>query len=327
LASCAAPPPRPLPPTPAPDEIIARVTRILRRHTAGGIGLYLKQVDGPVLAALNENSTFEPASTIKLLYLLYALREEQDGHAQPAQSIPVYAKPASGSCPGPATGAREPLQDALKWMMRDSDNERTKAISETFGIEEVNAFALSIGLAHTYIHHTLGCGNDALRNPNQMTLVDAGRLLVGVADGEWLDAAHREMFFGLMAGKGEYAETQTEFLGIWEPALRFMIGEEAPSQVSARARESFHDRTDLAYKDGRYILCHGGGLCTEYRSLAGWAQIPYCEGTRMLTRQYVFGLYILDSTGATQADDAFEQTKAELLREQVRAGLDDWGGC
>ena len=81
----------------------------------------------------------------------------------------------------------------------------------------------------------------------------------------------------------------------------------------------------LAYKDGRYILCHGGGLCTEYRSLAGWAQIPYCEGAQMLTRQYGLGFYILDSTGATQADDAFEQTKAELLREQVRTGLYNWG--
>ena len=45
-----------------------RVGEMLRSNTDGTVGLYLKQVGGPVLASLMDTTTFEPASTIKASY-------------------------------------------------------------------------------------------------------------------------------------------------------------------------------------------------------------------------------------------------------------------
>ncbi len=43
--------------------------------TEGSYGFKLKQVGGPVLASLNENFVFEPASSMKILHGAYAIRE------------------------------------------------------------------------------------------------------------------------------------------------------------------------------------------------------------------------------------------------------------
>ena len=49
------------------NDITSRVGQLLRNGTDGTKGLYLKEVDGPVLANLEDNWVFEPASTIKVV--------------------------------------------------------------------------------------------------------------------------------------------------------------------------------------------------------------------------------------------------------------------
>jgi len=45
-----------------------RVVDILENNSVNGtVGVYLKEVNGPVLAGYNESFIFEPASTIKVL--------------------------------------------------------------------------------------------------------------------------------------------------------------------------------------------------------------------------------------------------------------------
>ena len=79
---------------------------------------------------------------------------------------------------------------------------------------------------------------------------------------------------------------------------------------------------DLAYKAGNYKIC--GATCATYVdhiSIAGWARIPFCSGGAFTTKQYVFGLFINNSTSDTTSSATFNATKAELLREQIHAGL------
>src|ERR1051325_1825557 len=52
-----------------------RVGQILRSGTDGETGLYLKQIGGGVQAALQETRIFEPASSIKILIGLHAMRQ------------------------------------------------------------------------------------------------------------------------------------------------------------------------------------------------------------------------------------------------------------
>ena len=327
LTACAAgATPKPMAPTATPQQIGSRMTKLLRDRTDGAIGFYLKEVDGSVLAALNENETFEPASTIKLLLLLYVMRQAQSGNVNLDAPIRVYETPPTGSCPGPATTNTEPLRDALRLMMRNSDNERTKAISDTFGIDNINAMAQTLGLTQTRVNHTIGCGDQARFNHNTMTLVDVGRLLESVADGHLLNAVNRQTFFSLMSGKQEFVETGSDPAEIWEPGLRRIVEQEAPADMPLAERESFRRQMDLVYKDGRYILCIDG-MCPEYHSVAGWAEIPFCGDTGVHLRQYVFGLDIDGGIDPVRVDSAFDATKAELFREQIHSALSNWANC
>ncbi|MDE3090352.1 MAG: serine hydrolase [Chloroflexota bacterium] len=327
LTACVAPvASRPPSPTASPAQIEERLTKILRDETSGAIGFYLKPAGGPVLASFHADQEFEPASTIKVLLLYHVLRQAQTGSVNLDLPIRVYAKPATGSCPGAATTNTEPLRDALRLMMRDSDNERTKAISDTFGIDSINAQAQAIGMTHTRVNHTIGCGDQARLNHNTMTLQDAARLIEGVASASLLDAASRATFFSMMSGKQEYLETGSDPQGIWEPNLRLLVEAETPADLAPGAREDFVKQMDLAYKDGRYIFCFDG-LCMEYRSVVGWAQIPFCADAGVGRRQYVFGLFIDGGIDPPSVDVAFDRTKAELFREQIRSALSNWENC
>ena len=82
------------------------------------------------------------------------------------------------------------------------------------------------------------------------------------------------------------------------------------------------NQMNLAYKAGNYKIC--GATCATYVdhiSIAGWAQIPFCSGGALTTKQYVFGLFINNSTSDATSSATFNATKAELLREQIHAGL------
>jgi hypothetical protein len=328
LSACAATPAPPpsAPPTASPQQISTRIAGMLRNRTDGATGFYLKEVDGSILAALNQDEIFEPASTIKTLFLLYVMRRVQSGDVNLSMPIRVYATPPATSCPGAATTRTEPLRNALRLMMQQSDNERTKAISETFGIDQINALAQTIGMAHTRVNHTIGCGDQARFNHNTMTLADAARLFEGVADGALLDANDRRIFFSLMSGKQQAVETGADPAAIWEPAMRLIVEQEAPADLPAAEREDFRKLMDLVYKDGRYVLCIDG-MCPEYRSVAGWVEVPFCADARITRREYVFGLFIDGGTDPVHVDNAFDATKAELFREQIRSALSNWRDC
>jgi uncharacterized protein (TIGR03437 family) len=92
---------------------------------------------------------------------------------------------------------------------------------------------------------------------------------------------------------------------------------------------------DLAYKAGSYVICSSD--CThiqEYLSISGWAKVPFCSPSGSTSNEYVFGLFINGATDDswfngknTQADSTFNGARSELLREQVRAGLQSCYGA
>jgi hypothetical protein len=125
-----------------------------------------------------------------------------------------------------------------------------------------------------------------------------------------------------MAGKAEYQLEGYDWTHLWDTDIPNLINQEAPAGMSDTQKQAFRNQMNLAYKAGNYKIC--GATCATYVdhiSIAGWAQIPFCGGNLVTTRQYVFGLFINNSTSDATSSATFNATKAELLREQIHAGL------
>lgn len=301
------------------NDITSRVGQLLRNGTDGTKGLYLKEVNGSVLANLEDGFVFEPASTIKAFLHVYAMHQVQTNAAHLTDQITAYVPPIGSSCPGNTPNGTESLSAALGEMMRHSDNTRTREISDTFGVNNIIGFAQANGINNTHINHIIGCGGPI---PNQSTLDDFGMLYEKVANGTMLNAANRDTFYSLMAGKAQFQLEGYDWTHLWDTDIPNIINQEAPAGMPTALKTAFQNRMNLAYKAGNYKIC--GSTCASYVdhiSIAGWAQIPFCGAGNPASRQYVFGVFIYNSTSDTTSGNTFNATKAELLREQIHAGL------
>ncbi|TMQ10438.1 MAG: serine hydrolase [Deltaproteobacteria bacterium] len=293
-----------------------RVGQILRSGTDGETGLYLKQVGGGVQASLQDSRIFEPASSIKILIGLHAM-EQVDAGASLGQSVVVYAPPASGSCPTSTITGTEPMGNAILQMLESSDNQRTRAMIDTYGFAAINQTAQNIGLTGTHLNHYPGCGGPPA---NQMTLADAGVIYEGIANGTLLSSTNRpELYSRMPAQAGDFTGIQS--------AVNAIVDAEAPAfGLNATEISQFKSRLLTHYKAGGYTLCPSSP-CLEYRSVAGSAEIPQCTRGLVGSRSFVWGIFIDGSTSATAANNTFNAAKAEPLREPIRSALSTWAPC
>ena len=294
-----------------------RIGQILRNGTDGETGLYLKQVGGGVQDNLQETRIFEPASSIKILIGLHAMRQVDQGLASLSDSVVVYAAPASGSCPTSTIIGTEPMGNAILAMLENSDNQRTKAMIDTFGFAAINATASAIGLTGTHLNHYPGCGGPPA---NQLTLADAGIMYEGIANGTLLSASSRTALYARMPAQAG------DFTGI-QGTVNSIVDAESPAfGLTAAEISQFKSRLATHYKAGGYTLCPTGP-CFEYRSVAGSAEIPQCARGIIGNRTYVWGIFIDGASSAAAADSTFNAAKAEPLREPIRAALSSWALC
>jgi hypothetical protein len=292
-----------------------RVGNILRGGTDGETGLYLKQVGGSVQASLQDGRIFEPASTIKILVGLHAMRDVDAG-ASLFQSVVKYL-PGAGSCPSNTTSGSESMSNAILQMLENSDNQRTKAMINTYGMSAINQTAATIGLSGTHLNHYPGCGGPVA---NQLTLADAGAIYEGIASGALLSPGSRSALYARMpADAGDFTGIQS--------AVNSIVDAEAPSfGLTAAEISQFKARLATHYKAGGYTLC-SASQCLEYRSVAGSAEVPLCTRGVVGNRNYVWGIFIDGATSAPAADGTFNAAKAEPLREPIRAALASWAPC
>ncbi len=300
------------------NAITSRVGEMLRSQTDGTVGLLLKQVGGPVLANLMDGFVYEPASAIKVLTHLYTMRQVQAGNVSLATQINSFAPPSGGSCPGNTVNGSESIDTADREMMWHSDPTRTRELNDYFGTANVNLMAANIFMTHTSINHIVGCGGPI---PNQTTLGDLALLYEGVANATLVNTTYRDMFFNHMAGKAQFTSEGYDWTGLWSTDIPAIIKQEAPTYASQPELDAYRGQMDLAYKAGNYNLCTTVACSSLIYDIAisGWAKIPFCDAGG--PRQYVFGTFINTATNMTSASNAFTSTKAELLREQIHAGL------
>ena len=150
---------------------------------------------------------------------------------------------------------------------------------------------------------------------------DLALLYEGVANATLVNTTYRDVFFSHMAGKAQFLAEGYDWTGLWSTDIPAIIKQEAPKFVSQHDLNAYQNQMDLAYKAGNYNLCTNLA-CTSLIydiAISGWAKIPFCDAGG--PRQFVFGTFINTATNSSSASAAFNSTKAELLREQIHAGL------
>jgi len=320
------------------DEPTDRVKAILEDNSSDDddtrtVGLYLKEVNGSVLADHNESFIFEPASTIKVTHHLQAMLNVQNDQP-PGFSLttsinffqdsvdgngPIVDNPntpgderASG-CPVDTTLASASLDTGLRAMMVPSDNRWTQAFRVLLGENNINDMMQDLGMTDSLIQHRIGCGNDAVPandppNHNQLTLVDAGKLYEAVSNG-FLIPPTRDDFYEIML------QDTTRFETVIDQEV-FGLG------LSSDGLDDFKDQRDAALKAGSYSLRDG-----LYRTVAGWAELPFKDSNcNVVLQEYVFGAFINAASAIGPQDDIRTQG-IELFREEIRAALESWADC
>ena len=311
------------------NAITTRVGNILRGGGVGGTqGLYLKQVDGPVLANLEDGFVYEPASAIKVVNNLYSMFQMQLGNVEQNTAIPHYTN-GPDSCPDPPTiSGTEPLDLAVREMMWHSDNARTAEIDDYFGFANVNALADIIGMKHTKFNGYVGCGNQPR---NTFTLDDAGLLYEDVANQTILDATHRGDFYSSMAGRAQYESEGYDWTAVWDNDIPNIINQVAPAGTTAAQKTAYMNAMNVAYKAGSYLLCPTSGP-VEDLDIAGWFQVPVCTSGGATYAEYTWGIFFANApksacnSSTSTADNNFTAAKSELMREQIQAGMASCAG-
>lgn len=317
-------------------------------------GFYLKQVDGPVLQWILADTVFEPASMIKALHHVTAMKAVKDGDASVDEIIPWYAKPDDpdtaddesangGICAYEDDGTpittdlrRDKLSVVLSGMMKQSDNRHTDAIYNRFGHDPINATADALGMTKTELNHRPGCPRAAalVDADNELTLEDDGRLFEAVARGSnpYLGTGvERDQFYAYMASG----------LGFFKD----VVNEEAAALGMPEVAEAFRAAMKGAFKPGGYRNGVAGKCdqmtCTQAlmrNTGGGWVALPFKTRLGATTyTSYVYGAFFdgvfdcapgMGQNWCTEYDTILPEARAaayaEMLRPHIRAALETW---
>ena len=324
-------------------------TCVLNILAPGGAtqGVYLRQVGGSVLADSNSTFPYEPASSIKALIALYAIEQVEHGHAHLTDQIPeITESGGTEDCPPLTTSGTESLGNALQQMLQVSDNNRTLELMEYFGVSNLNAFAVSLGLSNTMFQtsssppgfNEIGClsyGYDPLPSTvdgNTMSLADAATLWGTIAS---LPAPYADEFYQLAAGRDMYNDQGYDFTGLW-PAMTTIASQEKPAGMTTSQLNSFTDHMSVSVKGGSYDVTDCTGSCQEatWWVFAGVANIPSCAGKTVKHTNYTWGYFVDDAVGAsdsnpddTAAGTAFFDATGQLLSAPIAHSLAAWKEC
>ena len=288
-------------------------------NTDGTFGYYLKRVDGAVMESYNPTFAFYPASTIKVLQHLHAMRAVDAGTVTLGGTNLNVCSGGTNCTDNANTAALcggsmvvESLQTALTNMMRPSNNQSTNAIQELFGAGTPSAGRAAmnttawttVGMSNaTALQHKFACGNVANNPYNTLTLADAGLLYEeAMTNDAVLPEPERTTFVQIMLNETNDGSLVT--------AINAIVDQEA-ALIEMPAADI------QAFKNGLQFAHKAGNIGTAYESDAGWVSLPVNGGADV--RQYVFGHFLDAAT--VNALPSFDARTAELLRTAIRESL------
>lgn len=152
------------PPQPPINGQSARVQKFASGHGwAGGYdGAYFisSRPGSKPVVAVNSRFRYEPASSIKVLYLLYTLRNGVSLGNPITYYWPGAGSPNPSACPAdvPQTTANAhatTIGNALTGMIQQSNNIYTRAFAIRWGLGPVEAMAKALGMSGTHLNSPL----------------------------------------------------------------------------------------------------------------------------------------------------------------------------
>lgn len=269
------------------------------RVTGGTYGFRVVRVGEGVLASLNPEHAFYPASSVKVLAHLHAVRWVA-GQPDPAEALAIPVPVYEDQCAGEGSFWTEPLATVLAAMMIDSDNRRADAILDYFGREEINRTAVeTLGLSDTVLAHPFGCGGPANEPPNRSTALDLSRIYEQVAGIGLLGDEATDIFTRLMLGP------------IW-PSLADVVAAVGEDHGLGREQvEAWREKIELSYKAGWW---------GTHLSVGGLLTLPGGADGDGPPRQYAFAVFV-DGADAVAAGFDVGEVVAVVLRAEVGAAL------
>jgi hypothetical protein len=300
----------------------------------GGLfGAYLAPTSSPgsPLVAFNSGYRFEPANTIKVLYLLYALKQVQAGADSLSSSFTYYVSPSDPTNPGvcpqqswevPANAVTTTLGNALQLMMYNSDNRVTRGMEERYGIANVQAMAASLGLSHTSLAQPfIGCTfQGAVRN--ELTASDVARLYSLVKQKLELNAQYTKLFFNDELGG---VPSSTDYL------VTVIDQEAAKLGKSSQVAAAFASQVVNHWKAGGYVICMASD-CSAYKadySVAGVLTLPAKTTTgTVVPKSYAYSDFVNDLyvpckwNSGCAADTAAGAMIGHVVDEAARPAID-----
>lgn len=283
----------------------------------------------PVIA-VNSNFRYEPASSIKVLYLLYTLRKGVSMSAPFTYYWNQPGAPNPNACPSlanvPETPANKRITTvgtALTDMIQQSNNVYTRGFAIRWGLGPVEAMAKSLGMASTHLDQPfIGCGFlGGVRN--ELTLADAARLYAAVSNGKALSGAARTTFFKILVGGTPVA---TDPFGS-------VVKQEAALLKKSSIVGKFLAAMNVRWKAGSYEFCLSSSCAPNKLDLAltGWMSIPFKSKGKTVEHSYEFGDFVNDfvetcnsCTAQTNAYNNLEAVGAQAALTTIRAALATW---
>jgi hypothetical protein len=276
------------------------------------------------IVAENSNFRFEPASAIKVLYLLYTLQQGVSLNDPITYYWTNNNVPDPNVCPSTiqetaANAHQTTIGTALAGMIQQSNNVYTRAFAIKWGLGAVQAMASGLGMSSTHLSQPyIGCGfQGGVRN--ELTLTDAARLYRAVDNGSALSGSAQTTFFSILNGGTPSAGD----------AWGTVVAQEAAAQGKSAVVPAFLADMDIRSKAGSYGFCLSS-TCVPWKadySIAGRVTIPFNGGAT--SKSYLFGNFVNDlvvpcnnnCAAQVAVGTALSGVAAESARSTIRAAL------
>lgn len=292
------------------NELTSDIRNTLDAGIEGGsFGFRIKRVGGKVRAGLNQKAIYYPASSIKVLHHLQAMRWVEAGtaFARLDTDLTVFGN----TCPPSGSSTSEDLRSVLVDMMERSDNPSTNAVQDFFGLAALNDIAHDVvGMSDkTELHHYFGCNGPANSPANTAVLTDMTRLYEAYEEGELLEDPFTQLFEEFMLNDSNPSLANGGMFAA-------VIDEEAADLgLSSDQKADFLADLQFIYKGGSW---NGGG---RWRTTGGLVRIPartFCRAFDV--DAFVFAGFI-DDAGSIDSGIGVNLAVREALRRPIRQAL------
>lgn len=284
------------------NALTTKIGNLLRSTCDGKVGAYLKQVDGDVLADLQENELFYPASTMKVLMHATAIWTTPTANLN-TRLIPVWDNHTSNNHAN-ETPTQTALPAVVNPMMINSSNQMANACLDFWGMEGTEQICRgNFGMSmKTQIRNKLGLGGPyELDSFNEATLTDLGAVYENVH--KKFNPTKRSFFKTNMLND----INSSTFLAV-------AVQERDKLGMTGVQFNQWRASWEWMAKAGTIPFNNTSG----YASIAGWLKLPYKGRAGVTTKAYTFGIFKDDCTVNTLS---IWTAGGELIRDQINESL------